>query len=199
MSFLQSMQHRYTTKEYNGSKKIDPQKIDDLKKILRLSPSSINSQPWKFTFVSDEETRKKLSKVSQHNTDKLLNCDTVIVFSRIESIALFEEQVKNELPPARFDYYENHLKPLPTEELRTWFGKQVYLALGILLSACAEMSVDSTPMEGIEGEKYDEILGLKGYKTLVAVAIGHRTDGDYNQPSKEPKLRMNIDKVVKTI
>jgi nitroreductase/dihydropteridine reductase len=184
MSFLQSMQHRYTTKEYNGSKKIDPKKIDDLKEILRLSPSSINSQPWRFTFVSDEETKKKLSKVSQHNTDKLLNCDTVVVFSRIESISLFEEQVKNELPPARLDYYTNHLKPLPAEKLRIWFGKQVYLALGILLSACAEMSIDSTPMEGIEGEEYDKILGLKGYRTLVTVAIGHRTEDDFNQPGK---------------
>ncbi|MFT6205394.1 MAG: nitroreductase/dihydropteridine reductase [Spirosomataceae bacterium] len=199
MSFLQSMQHRYTTKEYDGSKKIDPQKIDDLKEILRLSPSSINSQPWKFTFVSDEETKKKLSTVSKHNTDKLLNCDTVIILSRIEDITLFEEQVKNELPPDRLEYYNAHLKSRPAEELRNWFGKQVYLALGILLSACAEMDIDSTPMEGIEGEKYDEILELNGYKALVAVTIGHRTEDDFNQPSKKPKLRMALDKVVKTI
>ncbi|WP_231862345.1 nitroreductase family protein [Nonlabens marinus] len=31
---------------------------------MRLSPSSINSQPWKFTFVSDRETIEKLSKHS---------------------------------------------------------------------------------------------------------------------------------------
>jgi nitroreductase/dihydropteridine reductase len=27
--------------------------------------------------------------------------------------------------------------------------------LGVLLSACADMGIDSTPMEGIEPEKYD--------------------------------------------
>lgn len=193
------MQNRYTTKNYDGSKKVNPQRIEDLKEILRLSPSSINSQPWKFTFVSDEETKIKLSTVSKHNTDKLLNCDTVIVLSRIEDIALFEEQVKNELPPARLEYYNNHLKARPTQELRNWFGKQVYLALGILLSACAEMDIDSTPMEGIEPDKYNEILNLKGYETLVAVTIGHRAEDDFNQPSKKPKLRMKLSKVVKTV
>ena len=49
------MEQRYTTKKYDVSKKIENQKIEELKEILRLSPSSINSQPWKFTFVSDKE------------------------------------------------------------------------------------------------------------------------------------------------
>ena len=64
MSFLESIQNRYTTKKYNPSKKIDPSKIDELKNILRLSPSSINSQPWRFTYISDNDKRKQLSEIS---------------------------------------------------------------------------------------------------------------------------------------
>ena len=54
MNFLDLSKSRYTTKKYNPELKISEEKIQQLKEILRLSPSSIDSQPWKFTFVSDK-------------------------------------------------------------------------------------------------------------------------------------------------
>ena len=54
MIFLDAMLSRYTTKVYDHTKKINDQSIENLKEILRLSPSSINSLPWKFTFVRDQ-------------------------------------------------------------------------------------------------------------------------------------------------
>ena len=89
MSFIESMQKRYTTKNYNSSKKIEKENIEKLQEILRLTPSSINSQPWRFTFVSDKKTKQKLSEVSWINTYKVLDCDTVVVFSRVNSLPLF--------------------------------------------------------------------------------------------------------------
>jgi nitroreductase/dihydropteridine reductase len=199
MSFLTAMQERYTTKKYNASKKIDSQHIEELKEIVRLSPSSINSQPWRFTFVSDQETKEKLSKVSWLNTEKVTDCDTVVVFSRIDSPELFEKQIEEELPKGAVDYYKEFIKPKPDAEIKAWFDKQVYLSIGILLSACAEMGIDSTPMEGIEPDNYDKILGIENYKTLAAVAIGYRDKEDKNQPSKNPKSRRALEKVVKTV
>ncbi|MGO4911919.1 nitroreductase family protein [Leeuwenhoekiella sp. W20_SRS_FM14] len=199
MSFLQAMQNRYTTKKYDASKKIDSQKIEALKEILRLSPSSINSQPWKFTFVSDRATKEKLSKVSWINTSKVTDSDTVIVLSRIASLAAFESQIERELPEGAVNYYKEFIKPQPEAQTKAWFEKQVYLALGVLLSACAEMGIDATPMEGIEPENYDKIIGQSDYTTLVAVAIGYRDPEDANQPSKKPKSRIALDQVIETI
>lgn len=199
MSFITAMQQRYTTKKYDATKKIDDQKIEELKQILQLSPSSINSQPWKFTFVSDQKTKEKLSKVSWINTEKVINCDTVIVFSRIDNLDTFEAQIKAELPDGAVNYYKEFIKPMPEAQIKAWFDKQVYLALGILLGACAEMSIDSTPMEGITPKDYDKILEFKDYTTLVAVAIGYRDEEDANQPSKKPKSRISLEKVIETI
>lgn len=193
------MQERYTTKVYDETKKIDPKHIEELKESLRLSPSSINSQPWKFTFVSDQNTKEKLSKVSWINTEKVTKSDTVVVFSRVDDLSLFEEQIKRELPQGMVDYYNENLKPLPKEQITAWFDKQVYLSVGVLLSACAVMGIDATPMEGIEPANYDKIIGNDGYATLVAVAIGYRDEEDFNQPSKNPKSRIALDKVVETI
>lgn len=199
MSFLNKMEQRYTTKKYNSSKKINKKNIEELQEIVRLTPSSINSQPWNFTFVSDAETKERLSKVSWINTEKVIDSDTVVVFSRINDLSLFEKQIEANLPKGAVDYYKEFVKPKPEQEIKAWFDKQVYLALGTFLSACAEMGIDSTPMEGIEPEQYDAILGNNGYATLVAVAIGYRDPDDFNQPSKKPKSRLKLNEVVKTV
>ncbi|PQJ32971.1 NAD(P)H-dependent oxidoreductase [Nonlabens arenilitoris] len=199
MSFINAMQERYTTKQYDSSKKIDGDTINQLKEILRLSPSSINSQPWKFTFVSDQNTKEELSKVSWINTSKVVDCDTLVVFSRIDNLDLFEKQIETELPKGAVDYYKENVKPQPVEATKAWFDKQVYLALGVFLSACADMGIDATPMEGLEPKNYDKILGHSDYATLVAVAIGYRDQNDFNQPSKNPKSRIAIDKVIKSV
>ena len=96
MSFIESMHNRYTTKTFDSSKKIKRNIIQELKEILRLSPSSINSQPWKFTFISDNETKQMLANVSWLNTNKVLDSDMVVVFSRINNIDLFEKQIEEE-------------------------------------------------------------------------------------------------------
>lgn len=199
MSFVEAMEQRYTTKKYDASQKIENDKIEALKRILQLSPSSINGQPWKFTFVSDPEVRKQLSEVSWVNTEKVLDCDTVIVFSRIDSLPAFEAQIEAELPKGAVDYYKEFIKPQSEQWIKTWFDRQVYLSVGVLLSACAEMGIDATPMEGIEPDNYDKILDNTEYATIVAVAIGYRDPEDFNQPSKKPKSRMNIDQVIETI
>ncbi|NAS12045.1 nitroreductase family protein [Poritiphilus flavus] len=199
MSFKEYMQQRYTTKMYNPSRKIEQNKIQDLMEVLRLSPSSINSQPWKFTFVSDAETKQQLSKVSWLNTEKVLDSDTVVVFSRINSLDLFEQQIEAELPGRAVDYYKEFIKPMPEDQIKSWFNRQLYLSLGVFLSACAAMGIDATPMEGIEPEQYDRILNQLDYAAVVAVAIGYRDEDDFNQPSKRPKSRRDLEKVIETV
>ena len=44
MNFLELAKNRYTTKHYS-TKRISDEDIAQLKEILRLAPSSINSQP----------------------------------------------------------------------------------------------------------------------------------------------------------
>jgi nitroreductase/dihydropteridine reductase len=199
MSFLQKMQQRYTTKKYDANKKIDTAKLEALKEILQLSPSSINSQPWKFTFVSDTKTKAELAKASLFNEKKILDCHTLVVFSSISNLSLFEQQIKEELPEGAVGYYNQFIKPLPETTIKLWLEKQVYLALGVFLGACAEMEIDATPMEGIEPDKYNAILSSQNYHALVAVAIGYRDVEDANQPSIKPKSRRKIQQVIEVI
>ncbi len=70
-----------------------------------------------------------------------------------------------------------------------WATRQVYIALGVLLTTAAIEGIDAGPMEGFDPKKFDEILGLEklGLESRVAVGVGFRSEGDV--ASKRAKSR----------
>lgn len=199
MDFLELAKNRYTAKMYNPSRKVSEDQIEKLKEIIRLSPSSIDSQPWLFTFVTDEKTKEQLAEVSFHNKSKINNVGLVVVFSVLDDVEKFESLIEEILPAGSVEYYKTRVKPSGEAGVKAWMANQVYLSLGFFLSAAASLHLDTTPMEGIERDKYDQVLEQKGYKTLFAVAVGYRDKEDSNQPNLTPKSRLDMEKVVKSI
>lgn len=199
MDFLEFAQNRYTTKKYDPGKKIPETQIEQLKEILRLTPSSVNGQPWNFIFVSEEKTKNELAAVSFFNEQKIKDASHLIVFAAIDDIAKLENEFLPKLPEGANAYYNRLIKPQGEAATRVWLQHQVYISLGFLLSGCMSMSIDSSPMEGIQKAEYDQILHLDGYKTLFAVAIGYRAADDANQSSITSKSRFPLEYVVKTI
>ncbi len=196
MSFLSIAQNRYTTKKYDASKKLSDTQVEQLKEILRLSPSSINSQPWKFAFISDPDLKGKFAEVSFFNKPKIENASQLVVFYAIQDIPMFEAHIQKNLPEGSVAYYNNFLKGLPEHKLKSWFEHQVYLSLGYFLAACAAMDIDATPMEGIDIAAYEQLLPVEGYKPLFGVAIGYRDATDANQPVLKPKFRFDKEHVL---
>ncbi len=80
-----------------------------------------------------------------------------------------------------------------------WNSRQVYLALGQLLTAAAVLGIDACPMEGIDPVAYDEILGLEnsGYRSIVGCALGYRHPDDPYASLK--KVRFSSSQVVQHI
>lgn len=197
--FIDIARERYTTKKYDQLGKVPDSKIQELKETLRLSPSSINSQPWRFTFITQPALKASLAKASYFNESRVNEASHLVVFSVIDDIALFEKQVMENLHQGAIDYYNRFIRHLSETEIKAWMQHQVYLSLGFFLSACAAMEIDSTPMEGIEPDKYDALIGREGYKTLFAVALGYRATDDANQPTVKPKFRLPMERVVQSI
>ena len=188
MNFLSIAQNRYTTKMYNG-KRIPEDTLNQLKEILRLAPSSINSQPWQFVFVGDKRKNEVFVPLSLMNEQRVKQASHIIIFRVLESVALFEEQAAAYLSEGALAFYSQHIKSKGEALVLSWMGHQVYVALGYFLSACSSMGIDSTPMEGILPAEYDKHLPKDGYRTLFAVAIGYRDPDDANQPDRTAKKR----------
>jgi len=199
MAFLETAKQRYTTKKYDSTAIISEEKIAELKEIIRLSPSSINSQPWKFLFVSAGDMKQKLAAASYWNAQKINEASHLVVFSALTDVGRFEDQIESTLPEGSINYYKQFLQSKGDLHVKSWMKQQVYLSLGFFLAACAANDIDATPMEGIENEVYDEILGLQGYQTLFAVAIGYRHGDDTNQPSITAKSRLSLENIIEAL
>ena len=57
---LDALRWRYAAKQYDTTRKLDTETLETLKEVIRLAPSSVGLQPWKFVIVTDPEVRKQL-------------------------------------------------------------------------------------------------------------------------------------------
>ena len=180
---------RYTTKLYDSSYRLQAEEIDQIKEILCLAPSSINSQPWAFEIIEDDVIKERLSEYSMNNRGRVRAASHIIVFHVYRSVEVFEQERISRLAEGAQGFYRGYVASRGELAVRAWMEHQVYVALGMLLAALPALGVDSTPMEGIDLEAYDGILGHEKYRPIVAVALGRRDPKDENQPSITPKSR----------
>lgn len=201
---LQIARTRYTTKHYSG-KVIPREQFEELLEILRLAPSSVNSQTWKFITASAPQAKEKIADgFLDFNRERVTKASDVIVFAVPEKITEghLEKVLNKEIADGRYaknsvieglDAGRRHFVGLHSHTVAdtlAWETAQAYIALGILLFASAGMGIDSTALEGVDYEKLDEILGLRqrGLRSVVAVSLGYRDPNDSN--ASRPKSRL---------
>lgn len=198
---------RYACKKFDPTKKIRESDWNILAESLRLSASSYGLQPWKFIVVQNPEIRKQLLPVSWGQTPVTDASHYVVLTYKEkmdeEHITRFIEDTakKRGLDPATLLGYKammmGDLVTGPRSEIINWWAqRQVYIAMGSILTTAAMMNIDTLPMEGLDPAAYDKILGLEGtgYKTVASVACGYRSDDDKYQFAK--KVRFEIKDVI---
>ena len=191
MDIVQLLQGRYTTKVYDPSFRLSEEQLATIKEVLRLSPSSINSQPWAFELIEDGPLKSALAEESRSNLDRVKQASLLIVFYTYRDVETFiKERIDTQEAPVQA-YFHNYGASQGSEAIQAWQTHQVYIALGVLLTSLASMGLDSTPMEGINVDKYDEILGREKYRPVLAVLVGRHAEDDFNHPSRKNKQRRN--------
>jgi nitroreductase/dihydropteridine reductase len=213
MDIVAAAKKRYTAKAYDPNRRVPEEVMQQIYEVLRLSPSSVNSQPWHFIVASTPEAKARLAKGVQgqysYNEPKILNASHVILFcTRVDTEGghldklLEQEQrdgrFKDEAAKAgqakgRLGYMNLHRYSL--KDMPQWFEKQVYIALGNAMLAASALGVDTTPMEGMDPAALDAELGLheQGLSSLVLLAFGYHADSDFN--AALPKSRLTREQV----
>jgi nitroreductase len=187
---LAALRFRYATKAFDPVRKIPAETGDAFEKSLVLTPSSFGLQPWKFLVVENPEIREKL-KAASWSQPQLIDASHLVVLT-----------ARTDLTQADIDSWIARLSEIqgtPIEALvglsgmissfssamtpaekQAWNTRQVYIALGQLMTSAAVLGIDSCPLEGISPADYDTILGLPGtgYATAVACALGYRSPED---------------------
>ncbi len=210
---IADLEKRYTTKKYDASKRIPQQDLDVIYQALRLSPSSINSQPWKFIVIESDAAKQRMHETFankfQFNQKHVFDASHIILFAynpaynRDDYAKVIDQDIasgRTKVEDREQGFGAYAFVELNTDEQgnnRAWTKAQTYIALGNTLHTLARLGLHSTTMEGVDSELIGKVFKdeLDGYVCDVAVAIGyHDESGDYN--AKLPKSRLAQDSVV---
>jgi nitroreductase len=204
---VDALNWRYATKKFDPAKKIPDDVWNALEQSLVLAPSSIGLQPWKFFVVTDAAVKTQLMGAS-YRQSQVADCSHFVALSarrdidaqhverHIGRMAEVTGVTTESLAKFRTMTMRNLDKARAAGTLDVWQEHQIYIALGQFMVSAALAGVDTCPMEGIEPEKYDEILGLAGssYSTVVACAAGYRLPEDKYANIK--KVRFKAEDVI---
>jgi len=185
MSLIDNLNWRHAVKAYDPSKKVSEEHIAQIVEAARLAPTSSGLQPFKVLVVRDAEIKGKLSKGAL-NPECMRDASHVIIFAawdryteeRIDKVYDFTTEERG-LPKGRFVSYTDKLKsiylPQPAELNFAHTARQTYIALGLALAQAAELKIDTTPVEGFNNERVDEVLDLKkhGLKSVSLMYVGY--------------------------
>ncbi|GJM63112.1 oxygen-insensitive NAD(P)H nitroreductase [Persicobacter diffluens] len=210
MKLQEILNWRYSTKEFDPSKKISEENFQQVKDLLRMSPSSTNLQPWHFLIANDEAGKARIAKGTQgfyqFNAQKITDASHVIVFAArtsadedyMQHLLAVEEQdgrypneeIKQMMHGGRNAFTDMHRYDF--KDLQHWMEKQVYLNMGNFLLGVAMLGIDALQMEGVDLRAIDEEFDLreKGFTAVGVVSVGYRTATDFNTTDKTPKSRL---------
>lgn len=213
---IRDLENRYTAKKYDPAKKVSQDDLNVIYEAMRLSASSINSQPWKFIVIESDEAKQRMhdtfANKFEFNQPHVKAASHIILFANnprytrdnyadVVDKGIIDGRTKVEDREQAFAGYA--FADLNTDEQgvnSAWTKSQTYLALGNTLHVLARLGIDSTTMEGVDSELIGEIFAeeLGGFECTVALAIGyHHSSEDYN--ASLPKSRLALEQVVKVL
>jgi len=206
---LESLNFRYATKVFDPTRKIEAETWAALEASLVLTPSSFGLQPWRFIVVNSSEIREKL-KTSSWGQSQVTDASHLVVFTARTDLSQQDIDAwirrlsdVQSTPLENLAGYAGMISSfsasMSQSEKQAWNTRQVYIALGQLMTAAAVMKIDTCPLEGISPADYNEILGLKdtGYTAVVACALGYRSPDDSHAKAK--KARFAAETLIKRV
>ena len=191
---LQDLQWRYATKKMDPSKAVPQEKVDRIVEAVRLTASSSGLQPYEVFVVTNPELRAQI-KPHAWNQGQVTDGSHLLVFAawdnytveRINHMFDLVNTVRGFKNEGWEAYRQQILATYPQRDAETNYqhaARQAYIGVGTALIAAAQEKVDSTPMEGFDPAKVDEILGLtaRGLRSVVILPLGYRaSEGDWLQ------------------
>ncbi len=183
---LQKLQWRYAAKKMNPAKAVPQEKVERILEAIRLTASSSGLQPYEVIVVTNPSLREQI-KPHAWNQGQITDCSHLLVFAAWDNYTEARINMMFDLVNAERGfsnegweaYRQKLLASYPVRDAETNYqhaARQAYIGLGTALVAAAEEGVDSTPMEGFDPDKVDEILGLRarGLRSVLLLPLGYR-------------------------
>ncbi|MGM0829444.1 MAG: NAD(P)H-dependent oxidoreductase [Bacillota bacterium] len=213
---LDAYHFRHATKEFDSNKIVSDDDFRFIMEAGRLSPSSFGFEPWRFVVIQNPELREKIKNTAWGAYGKLPEASHfVVILARTKKDTKYDSQYLQDhfknvkhLPEDHMSKYLEKIEQFQKVDfdllegnrpLYDWAGKQTYLALGNMMTAAAQIGVDSCPIEGFDINKMNSLLDEEGlledgrFSISVMVAFGYRV----KDPA--PKTRRPYEDIVKFV
>jgi nitroreductase/dihydropteridine reductase len=182
---IEKLNWRYAAKRMHGET-IPEEKLNTILEAIKLAPSSVGLQPYTILVISDKALKERIfeeaaqqpqikesshllvfaawDKITAEHITEYMNLIAKTRGIEVASLAQFQQKISDSIlgrtEQTNFD----------------WAARQAYIALGHASVAAATEHIDSTPMEGFNNAKLDELLELnkKGLKSVVMMTLGYR-------------------------
>ena len=203
MKIIDSLEWRYACKKFDKNRKLNKGQVDALKKAFNLSATSYGLQPLKMLIVQHDEIKEKLFPPSYYQ-QQVTTCSHILIlcidtaFGEKDVDAYFdleknirgvsEDVVGKFRQQLKIIYNKKDRKEIDTSAIY-----QAYIALGTLMTVCADQQIDSCPMEGFDPKKVDEVLDLKtkNLKSVLMLPVGYRAEDDVMRNMKKVRKPLN--------
>jgi nitroreductase len=213
---LKAYQFRQAIKEFQEDKKISDKDFEFILETGRLSPSSFGWEPWQFVVVQNTELREKLKEFSWGAQTQLPTASHfVIILARkaaevvpgsdyLKYISREINQLPQDIEDMKLDFFgkfqQNDFDLTDDRKIFDWSCKQTYLPFANMMTAAAQIGIDSCPMEGFDRKNIESILSDEGVLDTDKFGVSAMVAFGYKKADLEwPKTRRPVDKVVQWI
>jgi nitroreductase len=196
MNFLSQLNWRFATNDFDPDFTVSDENLNQILDAIQMTPSSYGLQPYHVVVIKNKELRSKLLEHG-FNQPAIIDASHLLVFcTRTDALERIDQYVElasngDKEKAEKLQGYANIMRQTVSakspEALKSWADRQTYIALGFAMAACAELELDSAPMEGFKPDTFDEHLELPAsMKSVVLLAIGKRA-----HDSKRAKVRFS--------
>ena len=201
MSFLSQLNWRYAVKKFDTTQKVSEENLEKILEAIRLAPSSFGMQPYHFFTVTNPEKRAAIQAAAWNQEQITTSSHLIVMCARNDLTTVKDEYFDalsggNAEARAQLSGFEDMVTGFIPYASPEWAKKQVYIAQWFALAACAELEIDSCPMEWFDSAVVKKILELpENLDVSVLLPIGYRATDEHPRP----KFRFPKEKLFTTI
>jgi len=196
---MEAYHFRHACKVFDPDKKITDKDFGTILETGRLSPSSFGFEPWRFLVVQNMALREKLMPYTWGAQGTLPTAShfVVLLAGKQEILRYDSDYISHMLydvhhiPKEAAEARRNKYRTFQKEDFRLleneratfdWAGKQVYIALGNMMTAAAMLGIDSCAVEGFHADAVEKVMkedfgvDTERFGVAVMVAFGYRVE-----------------------
>jgi nitroreductase len=210
---IQTAHRRYATKKFNPNKKINVKDWNTIMEVARLAPSSMGLSPWKILLIDNAEIKQAIYNDAWGAQKSLDGASHFVIILARKHMTATNPHVKHITedvrgheydPESAFskkltDFQKHDFNLNSDQALFDWASKQTYILLANMMTAAAELDLDSCPIEGFNRAKVEATLVDRGLFDPEKWGISVMAGFGYRDQPITPKKRQPMAEIYKVV